>query len=370
MELLKNLQNHSLYSQVDSHEEERCLVFPIEKRIQVVDEELLDKIFKEAIQLRDKFREKEKKIIENGTDHQHLSCTNLECNEFTTMVTNRDGDYTCSRCGLVKYSRMPDGQIEFVGLSYRMHNRYDPMSHYGEKIAQACGSTPNIPLDLLVPIDEEYYRGDYPRNKETLSRDAIAKILANVKVPRYLQIKYQSERYKKTLCQDLHRQKYFSERWIYLRYHWLGAIAPIMLPVLIERLRFMFALFTTTFNSSRHNKTCTRSQDCHKRGKQSCNHNMPPYYFTTGHIFRVIMRSEKIQNYARPIIYKQKVGEPCADLFQMYMPYMPCLRLGTYIKYNQMVEDAFKMLGWSHSFIAITFETPYTHEWTFGLRPK
>ena len=375
MNLLGSL---SVNNRIDNYEEERKLVFPKQKRQIIIDETLLDKIFLEATELRNSYRKKQNKLNNinvpittiKPTRTHFLSCTNPDCSTQSHMVGNKDGDYVCTQCGLVKYSNMFDKQLEFVGMDIRLHNRYDHMSHYGEKISQCTGATPPIPLDLLVPIDEEYQKGDYPRHKETLSRDCVARVLANTSIPKWLQIKYQSERYKKSLCKDLHRQKYFSERWISLRHHWLGVTSTIMLPILVERLRFMFALFVTTFKVSRHNNTCTGSLDCHKRGKLSCSHNMPPYYFITGHIFRVIMRAERLSNYRIPIIYKQLAGQPCPDLFQLYMPYMPCLRLGTYQKYNKMISDAFHMLGWSHSFQAIDFTTPYTHEWTFGLRPK
>jgi hypothetical protein len=328
--------------------------------------EQLERLFEEGAALRDEYLGRVKKSGKEDSLYM-WSCLNSDCAGTTPLVITSDGDLACPCCGLVKYARLDEQCIESQGVPLRLHGEYDPMSHLGEKLAQAVGETPPIPRDLLALLDDTYRTGDYPRHEETLSRDAIARIIADTPVPGYLAYKHRSNRYKKALCKDLHRQKYYSERWVYLRWHWVGVKPPTMNPTLRERLRLLFALFVTAFSESRHKTDCTRKPACHKR-KNGCDKNIPPYYFIIGHLFRVICNTEKKTLLPRQMTPNSTFTN--ADLFRLYMPYMPCLRLGTYRKYNNAVRRTFEVLGWSQHFMPITFDTQWTHEWVFGLRPK
>lgn len=332
-----------------------------------LDKTLLEEIYTDAATFTKQYDE----LAGRNDRSVFWTCSNKLCSGYHPLVCNREGEITCSGCGHVKHDQLGPDQLAVATTRLRLHPLYNFQSHVGQKISQAVGCTPPIPHDLQACIDLEYETGDYPRNKELMHRDAVARILCAVRIPPWLQRKYQSKRYKEEMCKDLHRQKYFSERWLFLRYHWFGVKPQGMTPLLISRLRLHFGLFYSAFTVTRHDPaTCNGFLTiCHKEPGCHCVHNLPSYFFIFGHLFRVIQNTERVSPSKESLVEGHKPGH-CPNLFELYMPNMPCIRLNTYRKFNDIVEEAFVALGWAHHFEPITFETRWTHEWVYGLKPK
>ena len=339
-------------------------------------DDVLQQILEQAVRIKETYdaqnvSRSSSEINSSNNETSRWMCSNPFCYNGGSMVHDRDGDITCTRCGLVQEQRIcSDGMFHYDCMRTKLHHAYKPLSHALQKLSQIIGTTPSIPHDILEICDKEYKLGDYSRHKETMSRDAVAEILKNVEVPMCIAEKYRSKRYKKALCTDLHRQKYFSERWVYFRWRWLRAPSPQMTNVLVDRLCIMFEMFNTSFMRVCVNSKCEYYGKCRCNGQSGfdrCYKNRPPYYMVFGHIFRVIQKSEDETNSPFQLV---KGYDKTPDIFKIYMPFMPCLRLSTYKKFNFIIKKVFVALGWSHAFEAITFETKYTHEWTFGLRPK
>lgn len=330
----------------------------------------IDKLFEDAVATRDAFHSRPESLAPVNPLDLWL-CAADNCPGDQPLVTTRDGDLVCAACGTIKRERLGCEELEQLGCRLRLFNEYDPLSHVCEKLAQAVGATPPIPPALLELCDREYQEGDYPRHTCTLHRDAVSRILSRVRVPGALQKEFQSTRYHKRLCEDLHRQKYFNERWVSLRWHWLGVRAPRMTSVLAERVKLLFTIWNGAWAKTRHGRLCDNTPQCHKvKGEGKCHKNRPPYNFIFGHLWRVIRSGEAAAGNPTQLTKDQRQGQPCPDLFRLYMPYMPCLRESTYRKYNLMVEKTFLILGWYSDFEPITFATQWTHEWFFGLHPN
>lgn len=302
----------------------------------------------------------------NGMDSgRRVTSADVCTHDGPNVWDTAENDLVCVQCGMVTSS----GFILNAPIGVpRLNALYSFMSHFGEKMSQAIGATPEIPPDLLVCILQQYQRGCYSKTPGTFNRDTFVSVLRDTQVPSALQIKYQSKKYRRRLCRDLHRQKYYGERWVATRriiFPHSSQPLPTITYTLLDALKETFKSFVTSFREiGRHGEQCD-GKNCTKA--TGCLRNIPPYYFIFGHLFQYLEHLHR-NGSPRCLIH----GIPCShkpDLFRTYMPYMPCLTKSSYKKYNNVALRVFRRLGWQDAFKPITYETPWTYAWVHGQNP-
>lgn len=222
----------------------------------------------------------------------HPSSACVRCGAFDSVAADvATGFYTCSSCGEVQDSAAVVTFCEGLsGLNQRSF--YQRIHHLHERLSQWCGTEPPIPDDIYSLIVTEAAKKGYDR---TYGERTIKQILRAVKVPRKLQLKYRSTKFKKLPMTTLKR---FDEKWRSIQQKLTGDKMKLPELGMLRKIRTRFLQLQPAFERVRHVKECDGRQRCHKH--YQCRHNFVHYNYS---LLRLI---EEVSGTA-----ERKRWEPC-----------------------------------------------------------
>lgn len=157
-------------------------------------------------------------------------------------------------------------------------------------MSQWCGMEPRIAPEIMDLIWREARKRQYER---TYSQGTITKILRAVRVPRQLQEKYRSQKFRKLPLKDLNR---YNEKWRTIQSTLTGKkLATPSYPVL-SKMRAGFLRLQPVFERVRHTDKCKGGFKCHKQ--YGCRHNFINYNYVIVQLLKEVGGETEVQRWA------------------------------------------------------------------------
>jgi len=198
----------------------------------------------------------------------------------SNLVVNEEFRMVCRSCSFIN---------EYYWANhYHKKSTYKRITHFNERLAQLFLVDPPMAEELYELVENEAYSPAYP-NFEQLSKEDFRKICRSIKVPKHLQEKYRSTKFKMRPLTDMNR---FVEKWLTLRYKMSG-VKPVLPPAsVVDEMRTRFVQLQVPFEMIRHKPKCDgRTPKCHHVYK--CRHNFINYNFTIIELLRLILKDDE-----------------------------------------------------------------------------
>lgn len=307
-------------------------------------------------QLAHEERERERKRKKRSDDDavSVWACRNPDCNSLASMVETVPGRFTCLHCHYSTETLALQRGMAYSARDMvpRKSMPYSQRTHFREILALLNLVGPTIPDDLFALIRTCYQRDFAPRDP---TKAVVKQILDTIEVPKPLQEKYRTRRYKRRLCDHLDRVKNYSERWIWIRWKLTGVRPKKMGSLLLEYMERYFVCMMTPWKTLRHAHDCRGRRDnddtatCHQGSHTNrCRHNLPPYLFVIRHIFHLIEGLYEGQDLwgifvdagSRPT--RMRLGL----LTETYDFYVPRVRSKSADRINEKMREIFEYWGW------------------------
>lgn len=231
------------------------------------------------------------------------------------LVVNEEHCYVCQQCGHV------NGY--YWNAYYQKPKTYKTITHFNERLAQYFLVEPPMPDELYDMVELEAFEPSYP-NFEDLTKEDIKKICKSIKLPKNIQEKYRSKKFKKKPLINLSR---FVEKWLSIKNRLCGSKPNYPSGWVVDQLRTRFCQLQVPFEMTRHKPECDgRTYKCHKVYK--CRHNLINYNFIIIELLKLIIQDDKLVE-------------------TEFLPCFPQLKSKTKVKQLRIMWDKMmKWIGW------------------------
>lgn len=219
----------------------------------------------------------------------NLSCKN--CKSDKVLYDHENCDVICTSCGLVIQFEPVVDSIMGIGVKHRLSVPYRKINHFNQILLAWSRSCVSIPEDILSVVYDSYKTTHpKPTRPDDLTKRDVLRVLRSLILPYNLQLKYKSNKFKKTLLVRLVDRKQYSLRWWLIKDYILKKedkkYRPTLPPDdLIMLIKDAFMRLVVPFTYIRHLDECAGHQRCHIKG---CRYSMPNAYFIIVKIIKMI----------------------------------------------------------------------------------